>query len=214
MFAFASLLEHRARPEGSSSTWSSRRGAHRRPVGDRVRQPGHDRCPYLDLLQAGRSQGAVGDPDFFAGMWLVFVPLGIVLASEAQRKWVRWLMVRRDAHAARQAPSRRSRAAPSSRRGARDHVPGLAAGAASSARAARRPSRCSSSRSGWSAFFSRPFVREEVVTPRGVDLRAEDAGGGVRRRPHRASGRARCAPRAENPILGVGYGSFPTSPRS
>ena len=45
--------------------------------------------PYLPLLQAGRSQGGVGDPDFFASMQLIFVPLALVLASEERRPALR-----------------------------------------------------------------------------------------------------------------------------
>jgi putative inorganic carbon (HCO3(-)) transporter len=40
------------------------------------------------LLQAGRSQGAVGDPNFFAATQLVVLPLVLVLAAEARRRWV------------------------------------------------------------------------------------------------------------------------------
>jgi hypothetical protein len=45
--------------------------------------------PYLELLQAGRSQGGVGDPDFFAGMQLVVAPVVLVLAAEARSGRVR-----------------------------------------------------------------------------------------------------------------------------
>ena len=48
--------------------------------------------PYLDLLQAGRSQGGVGDPDFFAAMQLVVVPLVLVLSSEAASKRARLIL--------------------------------------------------------------------------------------------------------------------------
>ena len=45
--------------------------------------------PGIDLLQAGRSQGGVGDPDFFAAIQLVVVPLVLVLASETTNKALR-----------------------------------------------------------------------------------------------------------------------------
>lgn len=40
-------------------------------------------------LQAGRAQGGVGDPNFFANVQLVVFPLVLALASEVQRGWVR-----------------------------------------------------------------------------------------------------------------------------
>jgi O-antigen ligase len=40
------------------------------------------------LLQAGRSQGAVGDPNYFAATQLVVLPLVLVLAAEAKKRWV------------------------------------------------------------------------------------------------------------------------------
>jgi O-antigen ligase len=40
------------------------------------------------LLQEGRSQGGVGDPDYFAATQLVVLPLILVLAGEARKRWV------------------------------------------------------------------------------------------------------------------------------
>lgn len=40
-------------------------------------------------LQAGRAQGGVGDPNFFANVQLVTLPLVLALASEVKREWVR-----------------------------------------------------------------------------------------------------------------------------
>jgi O-antigen ligase len=40
------------------------------------------------VLQAGRSQGGVGDPNFFAALQLVTLPLVIVLAAETRKRWL------------------------------------------------------------------------------------------------------------------------------
>ena len=112
-------------------------------------------------------------------------------------------------HAASVAPSSRSHAARSSRPscwGSRSSPRGPS-------KALPRPQRegggaCSSSRSAWCAFFSRPFLREEVVT-RAESIYApktqEEASGAGRTELWK--GAIRTA--RENPILGVGYGSFP-----
>jgi O-antigen ligase len=165
------------------------------------------KIPYLELLQAGRAQGAVGDPDFFAAMCLVFIPLGIVLASEAQQKWVRlttyaatltllagtFLSLSRGAFLATvvlgtmfliSKPERMFRAR--REKAAALVVIGLAL----------------------IGFFSRPFLREEVVT-RAQSIYApktqEEASGAGRTELWK--GAIRTA--RENPIFGVGYGSFP-----
>jgi O-antigen ligase len=41
-------------------------------------------------LQAGRTQGGVGDPNFFANVQLVAFPLVLVLAAAEKRFWLRW----------------------------------------------------------------------------------------------------------------------------
>ena len=46
----------------------------------------------LELTQAGRSQGLVDDPDFFAAMQLVAVPLVLVLANETDSHRVRLVL--------------------------------------------------------------------------------------------------------------------------
>jgi O-antigen ligase len=165
------------------------------------------KIPYLDLLQAGRAQGAVGDPDFFAGMCLVFVPLGIVLASEAQRKWVRWLMVGATVTLMGGTFLSLSRGA------------FLATMVLGIMFLASRPESLFRARRekavalflvalGMIGFFSRPFLREQVVT-RAESIYApktqEEASGAGRTELWK--GALRTA--RENPILGVGYGSFP-----
>ena len=50
---------------------------------------GNFTIPHVELLQEGRSQGAVGDPDFFAGIQLVAVPLVLALAAEARHRHLR-----------------------------------------------------------------------------------------------------------------------------
>jgi O-antigen ligase len=163
--------------------------------------------PYLDLLQAGRAQGAVGDPDFFAGMCLVFVPLGIVLASEARRKWVRWLMVAATVTLLGGTFLSLSRGA------------FLATVVLGIMFLASRPERLFRARRekaaalvlvalGMIGFFSRPFLRDQVVS-RAESIYApktqEEASGAGRTELWK--GAIRTA--RENPILGVGYGSFP-----
>ena len=163
--------------------------------------------PYLELLQAGRAQGAVGDPDFFAAMSLVFIPLGIVLASESRRKWVRFLMVGATLTLLGGTFLSLSRGA------------FLATMVLGIMFLATRPERLFRARSekaaalvliaiGMIGFFSRPFLREEVVT-RAESIYApktqEEASGAGRTELWK--GAIRTA--QENPLLGVGFGSFP-----
>ena len=165
------------------------------------------KIPYLELLQAGRAQGAVGDPDFFAAMSLVFIPLGIVLASEARQRWVRFLMVGATVTLLGGTFLSLSRGA---------FIATMVLGVAF---LATRPERLFRARSekavaliiiavGMVGFFSRPFLREEVVT-RAESIYApktqEEASGAGRTELWK--GAIRTA--RENPILGVGYGSFP-----
>ena len=165
------------------------------------------KIPYLELLQAGRAQGAVGDPDFFAAMSLVFIPLGIVLASEARQRWVRFLMIGATVMLLGGTFLSLSRGA------------FLATMVLGVAFLATRPERLFRARSekavaliiiavGMVGFFSRPFLREEVVT-RAESIYApktqEEASGAGRTELWK--GAIRTA--RENPILGVGYGSFP-----
>lgn len=163
--------------------------------------------PYLELLQAGRAQGAVGDPDFFAAMSLVFIPLGIVLASESRQKWVRILMVGATVSLLAGTFLSLSRGA------------FLATMVLGFMFLATRPERLFRARRekaaaliiiaiGMIGFFSRPFLREEVVT-RAESIYApktqEEASGAGRTELWK--GAIRTA--QENPLLGVGFGSFP-----
>ena len=163
--------------------------------------------PYLTLLQAGRAQGAVGDPDFFAAMCLVFIPLGVVLASDARQKWVRLLMVGATVTLLAGTFLSLSRGA------------FLATMLLGIIFMATRPERLFRARRekaaalfiialGMIGFFSRPFLREEVVT-RAQSIYApktqEEASGAGRTELWK--GALRTA--RENPILGVGFGSFP-----
>jgi O-antigen ligase len=162
--------------------------------------------PYIPLLQAGRAQGAVGDPDFFAAMSLVFIPLGIVLASESRRRWVRFLMVGATITLLAGTFLSLSRGA------------FLATIVLGIMFLAMRPERLFRARRekaaalfiivlGMVGFFSRPFLREEVVT-RAESIYApknqEEASGAGRTELWK--GAIRTA--RENPFLGVGYGSF------
>jgi O-antigen ligase len=163
--------------------------------------------PYLTLLQAGRAQGAVGDPDFFAAMSLVFIPLGIVLASETRQRWARFLMVGATLTLLAGTFLSLSRGA------------FLATMVLGIIFLASRPERLFRARRekaaalvliaiGMIGFFSRPFLREEVVT-RAESIYApkdqEEASGAGRTELWK--GAIRTA--QENPFLGVGFGSFP-----
>jgi O-antigen ligase len=165
------------------------------------------KIPYLELLQAGRAQGAVGDPDFFAAMSLVFIPLGVVLASESRQRWLRFLMVGATVTLLAGTFLSLSRGA------------FLATMVLGIMFLATRPERLFRARQekaaaliiiaiGLIGFFSRPFLREEVVT-RAESIYApktqEEASGAGRTELWK--GAIRTA--QENPILGVGFGSFP-----
>ena len=162
--------------------------------------------PGIDLLQAGRSQGGVGDPDFFAAIQLVVVPLVLVLASETTNKVLRVALYL-------------------------TLLPILASIFTSLSRGAfigvivlgtlflvSRPERLFRSRQekalalvvvalGMIGFFSRPFLRDQVVT-RAQSIYApqtqEDKTGSGRTNIWKAAARTA----SENPVLGVGYGSF------
>jgi O-antigen ligase len=162
--------------------------------------------PHLDLLQAGRSQGAVGDPDFFAGMCLVFAPLGIVLATDARQKWIRLMLYGATLTLLAGAFTSLSRGGY------------LATVVLGILFVASRPERLFRSRRekaaalfvvalGMIGFFSRPYLRAEVVT-RAQSIYApktqEEASGSGRTELWK--GAIRTA--QENPVLGVGFGSF------
>ena len=162
--------------------------------------------PYIALLQAGRAQGAVGDPDFFAGMCLVFAPVALVVASEVKQKWARILFYGAGLTLLAGVFTSLSRGAY------------LATVLLGILFIASRPERLFRSRRekaaalfvvalGVIGFFSRPYLRAEVVT-RAQSIYApktqEEASGAGRTELWK--GAIRTA--RENPILGVGYGSF------
>ncbi len=45
-----------------------------------------------DDLQGGRAQGAAGDPNFFASLQLIVMPLILVIASDTRKQWLRYLL--------------------------------------------------------------------------------------------------------------------------
>jgi putative inorganic carbon (hco3(-)) transporter len=163
--------------------------------------------PHLDLLQAGRSQGGVGDPDFFAGMQLVTVPLALVLASDTKDKRLRILLY------ACTLTLLASTFTSLSRGGFIGVVVlgflFLVSG----------PERLFNSRQekalaivvvaiGMVGFFSRPWLRQEVLTraesiyaPKNKD---EKSGAGRTNLWKTAAKTAR-----DHPVGGIGYGTFP-----
>jgi O-antigen ligase len=167
---------------------------------------GNLEIPYLPLLQAGRSQGGVGDPDFFASMQLIFVPLGLVLASAERRPWVRIALYCAVLTLLASAFTSLSRGA---------YLGTVVLGILF---LASRPERLFRARRekavalvvvtlGMVAFFSRPFVRDEVVTRAQsiyAPADAEEASGSGRTNLWKAAAKTA----GENPLTGVGFGSF------
>jgi O-antigen ligase len=162
--------------------------------------------PALELTQAGRAQGLVGDPDFFAGMQLVAAPLVLVLASETQSRRGRLLLYVCLLAIIASALTSLSRGA------------FIATAVLTILFLASDPERIFRSRRekalaltviavGMMVFFSRPFVRDEVVG-RAQTIYApkdkEDKTGSGRTNLWKAAARTA----AENPVLGVGFGSF------
>lgn len=161
--------------------------------------------PYVELLQAGRSQGGVGDPDFFAGMQLVVVPLVLVLASEAKGRARLFLYLGLFAILASIFTSL-----------SRGGYLGIAV--LGLLLIVSRPERMFRARHekaialfvvalGLVALFSRPYFRGEVLS-RAETIYApqtqEDATGSGRTNIWKAAARTTW----ENPLLGVGFGSF------
>jgi O-antigen ligase len=167
---------------------------------------GNLEIPYLPLLQAGRSQGGVGDPDFFASMQLIFVPLGLVLASAERRPWLRIALYCAVLTLLASAFTSLSRGA---------YLGTVVLGILF---LASRPERLFRARRekavalvvvtlGMVAFFSRPFVRDEVVTRAQsiyAPADAEEASGSGRTNLWKAAAKTA----GENPLTGVGFGSF------
>ena len=167
---------------------------------------GNLEIPYLPLLQAGRSQGGVGDPDFFAAMQLIFVPLALVLASAERRTWLRIGLYCAVLTLLASAFTSLSRGA---------YLGTVVLGILF---LASRPERLFRARRekavalvvvtlGMVAFFSRPFVREEVVTRAQsiyAPANAEESSGSGRTNLWMAAAKTA----GENPLTGVGFGSF------
>lgn len=162
--------------------------------------------PGIDLLQAGRSQGGVGDPDFFAAMQLVAVPLVLVAASDTTDPRLRLLLYVAVLTILASVFTSLSRGA------------FLAVAVLGILFLISKPERLFRSRQekavalivvvlGMVAFFSRPYVREEVVS-RAETIYApktkDDASGSGRTNLWKAAAKTA----AENPAAGIGYGGF------
>jgi O-antigen ligase len=162
--------------------------------------------PHVELTQAGRSQGGIGDPDFFAGIQLVAVPLTLVLASDAKNPRTRILLYAAVLIILASIFTSLSRGA---------YIGTVVLGLLF---IASRPERLFRSREekvaallilalGITGFFSRPFLREQVIT------RAQSIYAPQNREDETGSGRtnlwmAALKTAEENPMVGIGYGSF------
>jgi O-antigen ligase len=162
--------------------------------------------PHMDLTQAGRSQGGIGDPDFFAGIQLVAVPLTLVLASDARNPRMRILLYAAVLVILASIFTSLSRGA---------YIGVVVLGLLF---LASRPERLFRSREekaaallvvalGMIGFFSRPFLRDQVIT------RAQSIYAPQNREDETGSGRtnlwmAALKTAEENPMVGIGYGSF------
>lgn len=162
--------------------------------------------PGIDLLQGGRSQGGVGDPDFFAAIQLVMVPLTLVAASETTNHRLRLGLYVAVLTMLASVFTSLSRGA------------FLAVVVLGLLFVFSRPERLFRSRNekaialfvvllGMVAFFSRPYVREEVVS-RAETIYApktkDDASGSGRTNLWKAAARTA----ADHPATGIGYGGF------
>jgi O-antigen ligase len=162
--------------------------------------------PHLELLQAGRSQGAVDDPDFFAAMQIVAVPLVLVLASQEKDRRMRLILF------AGVLTLFTSIFTSLSRGGFLGMVllgiMLLASNPESVFRSRREKSIALLVVAlGLAAFFSRPFVRDEVFTRISsiyAPQNKEDTTGSGRTNLWKAAARTA----GEHPITGIGYGSF------
>jgi hypothetical protein len=162
--------------------------------------------PGIDLLQGGRSQGGVGDPDFFAAMQLVAVPLVLVAASDTTNPRLRLGLYIAVLTILASVFTSLSRGA------------FLAVAVLGLLFLISRPDRLFRSRHekalallvvvlGMVAFFSRPYVREEVVS-RAETIYApktkDDASGSGRTNLWKAAAKTA----GENPVTGIGFGGF------
>ena len=162
--------------------------------------------PGLDLLQGGRSQGGVGDPDFFAAIQLVMVPLVLVAASDASNRRLRLGLYVAVLTILASVFTSLSRGA------------FLAVAVLGLLFLFSRPERLFRSRHekaialvvvaiGMVAFFSRPYIRNEVVS-RAETIYApktkDDASGSGRTNLWKAAAKTA----GEHPATGIGYGGF------
>jgi len=160
----------------------------------------------FELLQAGRSQGLVGDPDFFAAMQLVALPLVLVLLSETRNHRVRLSLTVVLFALLGSVFTSLSRGA------------FLALLVLSLLLVASRPEKLFQSRRqkavtllvaslGMVVFFSRPYAREQVTT-RAESIYApkdrDEASGAGRTNLWKAA----ASTAAAHPVTGIGYGSF------
>ena len=160
----------------------------------------------LELLQAGRSQGLVDDPDFFAAMQLVAIPIALVLANETDSHRMRLMLYGAVIVLLASVFTSLSRGA------------FLALLVLAILLVATRPERLFQSRrqkaltllvasAGMVLFFSRPYVRGEVVQ-RAESIYApktrDEASGAGRTNLWKAAERIT----GEHPLTGIGYGSF------
>lgn len=160
----------------------------------------------LELTQGGRSQGLVDDPDFFAAMQLTAVPLVLVLANESGSHRMRIALYMALFAILASVFTSLSRGA------------FLALLVLAILLVTTRPERLFQSRRqkaltllvavlGMAVFFSRPFLRDEVVT-RAETIYApktrDDESGSGRTNLWAAAGRTA----AEHPLTGIGFGSF------
>jgi O-antigen ligase len=167
---------------------------------------GVDEIAGFAVVQAGRGQGLVGDPDFFAAMQLVALPLILVLANEAKSPAVRVLLIGALFCAIGSVFTSLSRGA------------FLATLVLVVLLVWSRPERLFQSRRqkaialliatfGMFLFFSRPYVRESVQT------RAESIYAPKNKDEASGAGRTNLWKAAEHtageyPLTGVGIGSF------
>jgi O-antigen ligase len=162
--------------------------------------------PGIDLLQGGRSQGGVGDPDFFAAMQLASVPAVLVAASDAKQKWLRLGLY---------AAVLTMLAAVFTSLSRGGFLATIVLGIVFLCSRPERLFRSGHEKAiavavialGCVAFFSRPYVRGEVVS------RAESIYAPQNKDDKSGSGRtnlwkAAAKTAKEHPLQGIGYGSF------
>lgn len=168
---------------------------------------GSFKIPHLDLTQAGRSQGGVGDPDFFAAMQLVTVPLTLVVASEMKNKWARLLFYACTLTLLASVFTSLSRGG---------FIGVIVLGLLFLASGPERLFRSRQEKAlalfvvtvGMVGFFSRPYLRQEVVT-RAESIYApknkSEASGAGRTNLWKAAAKTA----RDHPVGGIGYGTFP-----